>query len=52
MTMHVPFRLVKRGGRKEMILPPDASAHRKTNHTLVKALARSLHVHERVESRC
>ena len=27
VTVHVPFRLVKRGGRKEMQLPDGASSH-------------------------
>jgi hypothetical protein len=41
ITVHVPFRLVKRGGRKEMILPPSATAVTKIDGTLVKALARA-----------
>jgi hypothetical protein len=41
VTLHVPFRLPKRGGRKEMQLPAGAPQPRKTNNTLVKALARS-----------
>jgi hypothetical protein len=41
VTVHVPFRLVKRGGRKEMRLPDGAAQPRKTDHTLVKALARA-----------
>ena len=41
MTLHVPFRLVKRGGRKEMQLPVDVRPDRKTDSTLVKALARA-----------
>lgn len=40
-TVHVPFRLVKRGGRKEIVLPPEASARRNVNDALVKALARA-----------
>lgn len=40
-TVHVPFRLVKRGGRKEMVLPPEANARRNVNDALVKALARA-----------
>jgi hypothetical protein len=38
---HVPFRIVKRGGRKEMVLPPPATARRNMDDTLVKALARA-----------
>lgn len=41
VTIHVPFRIVKRGGRKEMQLPPGAPAQRKTDNTLIKALARA-----------
>lgn len=42
VTIHVPFRLVKRGGRKEMVLPPGASAQRqRVDSTMVKALARA-----------
>ncbi len=41
MTVHVPFRLVKRGGRKEMVLPTDRPTPRRTDDTLVKALARA-----------
>ena len=41
VTIHVPFRLVKRGGRKEMHLPAGAAQQRKANSTLIKALARA-----------
>ena len=41
MTLHVPFRIVKRGGRKEMHLPEDIAQLRRTDNTLVKALARA-----------
>ncbi len=41
VTIHVPFRLVKRGGRKEMRLPDGAAQPRKADNTLVKALARA-----------
>ena len=41
VTIHVPFRLVKRGGRKEMQLPEGASAQRRPDDALVKALARA-----------
>jgi hypothetical protein len=40
-TVHVPFRLVKRGGRKEMVLPSGANTRRNVNDALVKALARA-----------
>jgi hypothetical protein len=41
VTVHVPFRLVKRGGRKEVHLPDGASSQRQMDNTLVKALARA-----------
>lgn len=41
VTLHVPFRVVKRGGRKEMQLPEGAAQARRTDNTLVKALARA-----------
>lgn len=41
VTVRIPFRLVKRGGRKEMQLPEGAPQRRRTDSTLVKALARA-----------
>ncbi len=41
VTLHVPFRLAKRGGRKELHLPEVASGQPKIDNTLVKALARA-----------
>lgn len=41
VTLHVPFRIVRRGGRKEMQLPEGATHSRRTDNTLVKALARA-----------
>ena len=41
VTLHVPFRLAKRGGRKEMQLPPGRPPQRKSDNTLIKALARA-----------
>lgn len=41
VMLHVPFRVVKRGGRKEMQLPSGATPSRRTDNTLVKALARA-----------
>jgi hypothetical protein len=41
ITVHVPFRVVKRGGRKEMRLPDGVRPDRKADNTLVKALARA-----------
>jgi len=50
VVLHVPFRLVKRGGRKEMQLPPGASSKRGTDNTLVKALARAFRWKRKLES--
>lgn len=41
ITIHVPFRIVKRGGRKEMQLPEGAPTQRRPDDALVKALARA-----------
>lgn len=42
LTVHVPFRIVKRGGRKEVQLPPDAPSQRsRIDNTLIKAIARA-----------
>ena len=41
ITIQVPFRVVKRGGRKEMRLPDSAAQPSRTDNTLVKALARA-----------
>lgn len=46
VTLHVPFRVVKRGGRKEMQLPPNAASSRPPiDNTLIKALARAFRWH-------
>lgn len=50
VTIHVPFRLVKRGGRKEMQLPAGAEQRRKNDNTLVKALARAFKWKRMLES--
>jgi hypothetical protein len=41
VTIHVPFRVAKRGGRKEIQLPPGAPARHRVDNTIVKALARA-----------
>lgn len=41
VTLHVPYRVVKRGGRKEMQLPEGVKQPRRIDSTLVKALARA-----------
>lgn len=50
VTLHVPFRVIKRGGRKEMQLPEGASQTRRTDSTLVKALARAFRWKRMLES--
>ena len=54
VTLHVPFRIVKRGGRKEMVLPDNtqegATQPRRTDNTLVKALARAFRWKRLLES--
>ena len=50
VTIHVPFRLVKRGGRKEMQLPEGASVQRRPDDALVKALARAFRWKRMLES--
>lgn len=50
ITIHVPFRVVKRGGRKEMVLPEGAAQARKPDNTLVKALARAFRWKRMLES--
>ncbi|MGS4948124.1 hypothetical protein ACVDG3_21880 [Meridianimarinicoccus sp. RP-17] len=50
VTLHVPFRVVNRGGRKEMQLPEGAEHVRKPGNTLVKALARAFRWKRMLES--
>ncbi len=50
ITVHVPFRLVKRGGRKEMQVPEDSRQHRNPDNTIVKALARAFRWKRMLES--
>ncbi|MDA0962029.1 MAG: hypothetical protein O2898_03815 [Proteobacteria bacterium] len=50
VTLHVPFRLVKRGGRKEMQLPPDTQPPRKADNALIKAVARAFRWQRMLES--
>lgn len=51
VTLHVPFRVVKRGGRKEMVLPPGPSPERPwVDNTLIKALARAFRWKRMLES--
>ena len=50
VTIHVPFRLVKRGGRKEMQLPEGASTQRRPDNAIVKALVRAFRWKRLLES--
>jgi hypothetical protein len=50
VTLHVPFRVVKHGGRKEMHLPEGAAQPRWTESTLAKALARAFRWKRMLES--
>ena len=50
VTLYVPFRSVKRGGRKEMQLPEGATHSRRADSTLVKALARAFRWKRMLES--
>ena len=50
LSIHVPFRIVKRGGRKEMQLPVGTTAPRAPDNTLVKALARAFRWKRMLES--
>ena len=50
VTLHVPFRIVKRGGRKEMQLLEGSAGSRRTDNTLVKALARAFRWKQMLES--
>lgn len=50
VTLHVPFRIVKRGGRKEMRLPEGNALPRQADNALVKALARAFRWKRMLES--
>lgn len=50
VTLHVPFRIVKRGGRKEMQLPEGIKQTHRTDSTMVKALARAFRWKRLLES--
>ncbi len=50
VTLHVPFRIVKRGGKKEMQMPEGATQSQRTDNTLVKALARAFRWKRMLES--
>ncbi|WP_410216528.1 hypothetical protein [Paracoccus sp. (in: a-proteobacteria)] len=50
MTLQIPFRVVKRGGRKEIQLPESAPQPRRNDSTLVKALGRAFRWKRMLES--
>lgn len=50
VTLHIPFRVVKRGGRKEMQRRDGATPTRRTDSTLVKALVRAFRWKRPLES--
>jgi hypothetical protein len=50
VTLRVHFRIVKRGGRKEMRLPEGASLPRQADDAHVKALARAFRWKRMLES--
>jgi hypothetical protein len=50
VTVHIPFRLVRRGGRKEILLPTGKVSKDKTDNTLVKAMARAFRWKRMLES--
>lgn len=41
VTLHVPFRCTRRGGRKQMLLPQGIAQSSRTDSPLIKALARA-----------
>lgn len=50
VTVQVPFRIVKRGGRKEMTLPAEVPKRATVDNTVVKALARAFRWKKMLES--
>lgn len=50
VMVHVPFRIVKRGGRKEMQMPEGATQPRRTDSSLVKAVARAFRWKQMLDS--
>lgn len=41
LTLHVPFRIIRRGERKDIVLPAGALKPRRTDSTLAQALGRA-----------
>jgi hypothetical protein len=50
ISIRIPFRLAKRGGRKEMQLPEDAPRQQQTDGTVIKALARAFRWKQMLET--
>jgi hypothetical protein len=50
VTLHLPFRIVRRGGRKKMQLPDGVHSDHNADSTLVKALARAFRWKRKLES--
>ncbi len=50
VTLHVPFRVVTRGGRKEMQLPNGTAQPQQADSALLKALARAFRWKRLIES--
>lgn len=50
VTLRVPFRVVKRGGRKGMRLPEGTIQPRQTDNTMIKTLARAFRWKRMLES--
>lgn len=49
VTVTIPFRVAKRGGRKEVQLPPGAN-NRSPDYTLIKAVARAVRWRQIIEN--
>ena len=49
VTITIPFRVAKRGGRKEVLLPPDTN-NRSPDYTLIKAVARAFRWRQIIEN--
>jgi len=50
VTIHVPFRIMKRGGRKKILLPEGTMQKQMADNTLIKALARAFRWKQMLET--
>jgi len=50
ITVHGPFRFVKRGGRKKILLPEGTMQKQMADNTLIKALARAFRWKQMLET--